>query len=178
VLKVKAKGHRDFVTVVGSLASVSPGEWVTAEGGWVQDREFGLHFRAEMLDSTAPTMREGIEKSARPASSLCEWAPLPRQTSQRLTADHPAFVPERTGCPFRLRVNGGVPKHGCVQTTFPTTKCGPSLSPELRFCLWGVVKNYVVTNRPQKSGLRFFHLSHSVFANLLFNDHNLIFSGL
>ena len=26
VLKVKAKGHRDLVTVVGSLPSVSPGE--------------------------------------------------------------------------------------------------------------------------------------------------------
>jgi exodeoxyribonuclease V alpha subunit len=30
VLKVKAKGHRDLVTVVGSLPSVSPGEWLTA----------------------------------------------------------------------------------------------------------------------------------------------------
>jgi len=36
VLKVKAKGHRDLVAVVGSLASVSAGEWVTAEGRWVQ----------------------------------------------------------------------------------------------------------------------------------------------
>jgi exodeoxyribonuclease V alpha subunit len=62
VLKVKAKGHRDLVTIVGSLPSVSAGEWVTAEGRWVQDREFGLQFRAEMLNSTAPTTKEGIEK--------------------------------------------------------------------------------------------------------------------
>lgn len=62
VLKVKAKGHRDHVTVIGSLPSVSPGEWVTAQGRWIQDREFGLQFRAEMLNSTAPTTREGIEK--------------------------------------------------------------------------------------------------------------------
>jgi exodeoxyribonuclease V alpha subunit len=62
VLKVKAKGHRDQVTVVGSLPSVSAGEWVTAEGRWVQDREFGQQFRAEMLNSTAPTTKEGIEK--------------------------------------------------------------------------------------------------------------------
>jgi exodeoxyribonuclease V alpha subunit len=62
VLKVKAKGHRDLVSVVGSLPSVSAGEWVTAEGRWVQDREFGLQFRAELLNSTAPTTREGIEK--------------------------------------------------------------------------------------------------------------------
>jgi exodeoxyribonuclease V alpha subunit len=62
VLKVKAKGHRDQVTVVGSLPSVSAGEWLTAEGKWVQDREFGQQFRAELLNSTAPTTREGIEK--------------------------------------------------------------------------------------------------------------------
>jgi exodeoxyribonuclease V alpha subunit len=62
VLKVKAKGHRDQVTVLGSLPSVSAGEWVTAEGRWVQDREFGQQFRAEMLNSTAPTTKEGIEK--------------------------------------------------------------------------------------------------------------------
>src|ERR1017187_9461905 len=61
VLKVKAKGHRDQVTVIGSLPSVSAGEWVTAEGQWIQDREFGLQLRADMLNSTAPTTREGIE---------------------------------------------------------------------------------------------------------------------
>ena len=58
VLKVKAKGHRDLVTVVGSLPSVSAGEWLTAQGRWVQDREFGLQFKADMLTSTAPTTKE------------------------------------------------------------------------------------------------------------------------
>jgi exodeoxyribonuclease V alpha subunit len=62
VLKVKAKSHRDLVTVVGPLPSVSAGEWVTAEGRWVQDREFGPQFRADMLASTAPTTKENIEK--------------------------------------------------------------------------------------------------------------------
>jgi len=62
VLKVKAKGHRDPVAVVGSLPSVSAGEWLTAEGRWVQDKEFGLQFRADLLKSSAPTSREGIEK--------------------------------------------------------------------------------------------------------------------
>src|ERR1043166_2856563 len=62
VLKVKAKGHRDLVTVVGSLPSVSAGEWVTAEGRWIQDRQFGMQFRADLLNSTAPTTKEGIEK--------------------------------------------------------------------------------------------------------------------
>ena len=48
VLKVKAKGHRDFVTVVGSLASVSAGEWLTAQGHWVQGQ--GI-WTANSLDS-------------------------------------------------------------------------------------------------------------------------------
>ncbi|MGD0262830.1 MAG: ATP-dependent RecD-like DNA helicase [Verrucomicrobiota bacterium] len=62
VLKVKAKGHRDEVTVVGSLPAVNPGEWVTAEGRWVRDRDFGLQFRADLLNSAAPTTHEGIQK--------------------------------------------------------------------------------------------------------------------
>ena len=62
VLKVKAKGHRDEVTVVGSLPAVNPGEWLTAEGRWVRDRDFGLQFRADSLNSSAPTTNEGIQK--------------------------------------------------------------------------------------------------------------------
>jgi exodeoxyribonuclease V alpha subunit len=62
VLQVKARGHRDLVTVVGSLPSVSAGEWVNAQGRWVQDREYGRQFKADMLTSTPPTTKEGIEK--------------------------------------------------------------------------------------------------------------------
>jgi exodeoxyribonuclease V alpha subunit len=62
VLKVKARGHRDLVCVVGALASVAAGEYIHGEGRWVQDREYGLQFRADVLTSTAPTTREGIEK--------------------------------------------------------------------------------------------------------------------
>ena len=39
VLRVKVAKHRDQVTVVGTLPSVSAGEWIEAEGGWVQDEE-------------------------------------------------------------------------------------------------------------------------------------------
>ena len=62
VIKVKVRGQHEPVTVVGSLPSVNPGEWLTAEGRWVQDRQFGLQFRAELLRCAAPTTREGIEK--------------------------------------------------------------------------------------------------------------------
>ena len=62
VLQVKVKGQRDLITVVGSLPAVSAGEWVTAEGFWVRNKEFGLQFKAEQLTSTPPTSKEGIEK--------------------------------------------------------------------------------------------------------------------
>jgi len=62
VLRVKVKGRRDLITVVGNLPSVSAGEWLTAEGAWVQDREFGLQLQAHLLKSAPPSTREGIEK--------------------------------------------------------------------------------------------------------------------
>ena len=62
VLRVKAQGRRDLVTVVGSLPSVSAGEWLTGEGRWFQDREHRLQFKADTLKSSPPTTREGIEK--------------------------------------------------------------------------------------------------------------------
>ncbi|WP_424138927.1 ATP-dependent RecD-like DNA helicase [Roseomonas chloroacetimidivorans] len=62
VLRVKARGHRDLVTVVGHAASISAGEWVQLSGTWVNDRTHGLQFRAGFLKATQPTTIEGIEK--------------------------------------------------------------------------------------------------------------------
>ncbi len=62
VLRVKVKGRRELATVVGSLATVSAGEWITAQGRWVRDSEHGLQLNATFLECTAPTSREGIEK--------------------------------------------------------------------------------------------------------------------
>ena len=46
VLRAKARGHRDIVTVVGHAATISAGEWITATGEWVNDRTHGQQFRA------------------------------------------------------------------------------------------------------------------------------------
>ena len=62
VLRVNVKGKRDLVTVIGSVADVSAGEWVTAEGVWVRDRDHGLQLKADFIKCSAPTSREGIEK--------------------------------------------------------------------------------------------------------------------
>jgi exodeoxyribonuclease V alpha subunit len=62
VLRVKTKGHREETTVVGSLPSVSAGEWLVAEGCWVRDREHGLQFKATTMKTVPPTTSEGIER--------------------------------------------------------------------------------------------------------------------
>ena len=62
VLKVKASGHRDLVTVVGSLPVASAGEWLIAEGTWVRDREHGLQLKATVLKTVPPNTKDGIEK--------------------------------------------------------------------------------------------------------------------
>lgn len=62
VLKVNVKGHRDLVTVVGTVPAVSAGEWLHAQGRWVRNKEFGPQFAADLLTSTPPTTRAGIEK--------------------------------------------------------------------------------------------------------------------
>ena len=62
VLRIKARGHRDLVTVVGHAAEISAGEWVTLSGTWVNSREHGQQFKASFLRASAPTTAEGIEK--------------------------------------------------------------------------------------------------------------------
>src|SRR5258707_1558791 len=62
VLRVKARGQRDLITVLGHAAMISAGEFVHASGGWVNDRTHGVQFRASFLRATTPTTVEGIEK--------------------------------------------------------------------------------------------------------------------
>lgn len=62
VLRVKARGHRDLVTVVGSAASVTPGEYLECSGHWITDREYGLQFKANNIKVVPPSTLEGMEK--------------------------------------------------------------------------------------------------------------------
>ena len=62
VLRVKARGQRDLVAVVGHAAAISAGEFISATGWWITDREHGLQFKATSVTTTQPTTLEGIEK--------------------------------------------------------------------------------------------------------------------
>ena len=50
------------MTVLGSLPSISAGEWLTGEGWWVRDKEHGLQFKAKFLKAIPPTTSEGVER--------------------------------------------------------------------------------------------------------------------
>jgi exodeoxyribonuclease V alpha subunit len=46
VLRLKVKGERELITLIGHAPIVSPGEYASASGNWVTDREHGRQFRA------------------------------------------------------------------------------------------------------------------------------------
>jgi exodeoxyribonuclease V alpha subunit len=50
------------VTVVGALASVAVGEYVTLDGHWIVHPDYGRQFVAEQVQTALPVTLEGIEK--------------------------------------------------------------------------------------------------------------------
>lgn len=62
VLRVKVKGHKDLVTVVGNVLSVSVGEQAYFMGSWHNDRNHGMQFKADVIKTVKPTSETGIIK--------------------------------------------------------------------------------------------------------------------
>ena len=62
VLRLKVKGERDLVTLIGHAPSVTPGEYASASGNWVTDREHGRQFRAVFVKIAPPNTLSGIER--------------------------------------------------------------------------------------------------------------------
>ncbi|WP_294261305.1 ATP-dependent RecD-like DNA helicase [Propionivibrio sp.] len=62
VLRLKVKGERELITLIGHAPAVSPGEYASASGNWVTDREHGRQFRAVFLKISPPTTLTGIER--------------------------------------------------------------------------------------------------------------------
>jgi exodeoxyribonuclease V alpha subunit len=56
VVRARARGHRDVVTVVGHAPTISAG------GEWINDRTHGQQFKARFLRTSPPTSADGIEK--------------------------------------------------------------------------------------------------------------------
>src|ERR1700689_4058969 len=62
VLRIKARAHRDLVTIVGHAATISAGEWITASGVWVNDRVHGQQFKAHFIRTSAPSSIEDLSR--------------------------------------------------------------------------------------------------------------------
>lgn len=62
VLRAKAKGQRDLISIVSNAVSISAGESVECIGQWVNDKRHGLQFQANNLKIIKPNTIEGVEK--------------------------------------------------------------------------------------------------------------------
>src|SRR3981081_4584376 len=105
VLRAKARGHRDVVTVVGHAATIAAGEWVTASGEWVKDRTHGQQFKARFLRTSPPTSADGIEKYLSPGM-IRGVGPVYAKTLARAFGEKVFDVIEAT--PDRLREVDGI----------------------------------------------------------------------
>jgi exodeoxyribonuclease V alpha subunit len=62
VIKIKARGFADLVTVVGNLAAVNVGSSLQLKGEWRHDSRFGRQFSVIDYKETMPATIAGIEK--------------------------------------------------------------------------------------------------------------------
>ena len=62
VIKCRAKGYSDLVTVVGSMPDVHVGSVLQLGGSWRVDAKYGRQFSMETFEETLPATVYGIEK--------------------------------------------------------------------------------------------------------------------
>lgn len=62
VLRTKIKGKHELITVIGSAACVNAGEFVECRGLWINNKDYGIQFKAEHLQVVPPNTLDGIEK--------------------------------------------------------------------------------------------------------------------
>jgi exodeoxyribonuclease V alpha subunit len=62
IAKVKVRGHRELVTVVGNLLAPTPGEVLEMQGEWTTHKKFGEQFRVVQFKTKVPATVYGIKK--------------------------------------------------------------------------------------------------------------------
>ena len=62
IAKVRVQGRRQLATVVGNLASPTPGEVLNMRGEWVKHPRYGEQFKVSHFESQAPSSIYGIQK--------------------------------------------------------------------------------------------------------------------
>lgn len=62
VLKIKSPHRKELITVVGNATTLGVGEYIEGTGTWINDKNYGLQFKAAQLTISPPTTLDGIEK--------------------------------------------------------------------------------------------------------------------
>jgi exodeoxyribonuclease V alpha subunit len=62
IAKIKVKGHKNLVTVVGNLLPVSPGEILKLTGTWDRHPKYGEQFKFTSSETVVPATLHGIER--------------------------------------------------------------------------------------------------------------------
>ncbi|MFA5902575.1 MAG: helix-hairpin-helix domain-containing protein, partial [Desulfobacula sp.] len=62
VCKLKVKGEKDLVTIVGNMVNPVPGEFVEIEGIWTINPKFGNQFLVKTYVTQSPASESGIQK--------------------------------------------------------------------------------------------------------------------
>ena len=62
IAKLKVKGQRDLVTIVGCLVSMTPGEVLRLKGDWASHPKYGEQFKVVSYETVTPATVKGIER--------------------------------------------------------------------------------------------------------------------
>jgi exodeoxyribonuclease V alpha subunit len=62
IAKLKVKGQRDMVTIVGCLVSMTPGEVLRLKGEWTSHPKYGAQFKVVSYETVTPATVKGIER--------------------------------------------------------------------------------------------------------------------
>ncbi|WP_299978056.1 ATP-dependent RecD-like DNA helicase [Desulfobacula sp.] len=62
ICKLKVKGERNLVTIVGNMVNPIPGEFVELTGKWITHAKFGNQFQIQQYKTLVPATQVGIQK--------------------------------------------------------------------------------------------------------------------
>ena len=62
VCKIKVKGQKDLVTIVGNMVNPVPGEFVELDGNWIIHPKFGSQLAVQKYKTLVPATASGVQK--------------------------------------------------------------------------------------------------------------------
>jgi exodeoxyribonuclease V alpha subunit len=105
VIKVKAKGFNDLVTVIGSMAGINVGCVLSMRGEWKTDSKYGKQFSVTNWEETLPATALGIEKYLGSGMLKGIGTAYAKKIVERFGADTLRIIEET---PDRLAEIGGI----------------------------------------------------------------------